>query len=370
MRARLLGVGLLAAACAAVPAPIVEPHVPSPAKARAVQVPANTAPTPTPTSNATPTPDAARAASGSATVPSPAAPTPEPPQVVLEPPYSALGHARLATEMLTLGRDEELFQWALGGTSDPEHPSNRPGYHPATRVVIDVQLLSRAPKGTTHRLRRIARSTGYWPLRACFETAQRLAAKTERSARVRLTLGAAGNLLGARGLGPMPERDYARCVLERLRGLDFTPGFTRKLDVEISVKQWPGHAPAPPRAPDNAPAIHLPTDASAALEALTPTFTACYEKGLVDDAKLWGRIAFRLELAGDGAVQKAEPVETHFPSAAVVECARQAVLGARVSSPGVTELTFAVRLTQGGAPPAPATPLPESPAPPAPPAPH
>ena len=187
MRARLLGVGL-AAACAAVPAPMVEPPAPSPATARVVEGPANTASTITPTGNATPT--AGTAPTASATFPSPTAPTPERPQVALEPPYSALGHARLATEMLTLGRDEELFQWALGGTSDPKHPSNRPGYHPATRVVVDVQLLSRAPKGTTNRLQRIARSTGYWPLRACFETAQRLATKSERSARVRLTLGA------------------------------------------------------------------------------------------------------------------------------------------------------------------------------------
>src|SRR5258706_84452 len=52
-------------------------------------------------------------------------PTPDPPaasapaSVLLEPPYSALGHPRLATEMLTLGRDDELFQWALGGSADP-----------------------------------------------------------------------------------------------------------------------------------------------------------------------------------------------------------------------------------------------------------
>jgi hypothetical protein len=298
--------------------------------------------------------------------PSPTPPA-EPPRVLLEPPYSALGHARLATEMLTLGRDEELFQWALGGTSDPEHPSNRPGYHPATRVVVDVQLLSRAPLGSTKRLQRVARSTGYWPLRGCFETAQRLATKTERNARVRLTLGATGKVLGSRSLGPMPERDYTRCVLERLHGLDYTPGFTRKLDVEINVKQWPGHAPIPPRAPDNTPPLRLSNEARAALEGLSPALTTCYEKGLATDAKLWGRIALRLQLASDGAVQKADPVETRFPNPEVVECVRQVVLGARVSSPGVSELTFGVRLGQG-APPAP--PVPESPPAPAPPEPH
>jgi hypothetical protein len=277
-----------------------------------------------------------------------------PPQVLIEPPYSALGHARLATEMMTLARDEELFQWALGGSADPAHPSNRPGYHPATRVVVDVQLLSRAPKGSARRLLAIARSSGYWPLRACFETAQRMAPKPERSARVRLTLSATGRVLGSRSMGPSPERDYARCVLERVRKLDFTPGFTRKLDIDISVKQWPGHAPVPPRAPDDAPPLRVSADTAASLEAVAPALTTCYEQGLAADAKLWGRIALRLELASDGMVQAASPVETRFPRPEVVECARRALLGARIRSPGSSELTFAARLGQG-APPAPPT---------------
>lgn len=367
MRARLFGLGLWLAGC-------------SPATAPLAPLPANPTPPPQPAPALVATADVGGGETEPSTTAPPAEPTalgatppsvarPEPPRLLIEPPYSALGHARLATEMLTLGRDEELFQWALGGCSDPAHPSNRAGYHPATRVVVEVQLLSRAPQGSLKRLQRIARSTGYWPLRACFETAQRAAAKSERTARVRLTLSASGKVLGSRSLGSTPERDYARCALERLRGLDFTPGFTRKLDVEISVKQWPGDAPVPPRAPDAAPAVHLSPEASAALEAVTPSLLACYERGLRADAKLWGRIALRLHLTRDGAVEKAEPIETRFPDADVTECTRQAVLDAHISSPGLSELTFAVRLGQG-LPPAPATPAPESPPAPAPPMPH
>jgi hypothetical protein len=260
-----------------------------------------------------------------------------------------------------LERDEELFQWALGGSSAPEHPSNRPGYHPATRVVVDVRLLSRAPQGSTVRLLRLTRSHGYWPLRSCFESAQRLAPKSERSALVRLTLSATGKVLGARSIGAMPERDYARCVLERVRSLDYTPGFTRKLDIEVSVKQWPGHAPVPPRAPDGSPTPRVSSDDLAALEGLAPALTACYEKGLAADAALWGRLAFKLELTSDGAVKQATPVETRFPSPDVSECARQTVLGARFTSPGLTELTFAVRLGQPPAPPAGTPPEPSPP---------
>ena len=219
MRVPLFGLGLLLEACAASPAPVADlPATPTQsAGAAAAQA---TSAAPAAAGSDKPTRDPGESSSdedevGTASV-APAEPAlGAPTKVLIEPPYSALGHPRLATEMMTLARDEELFQWALGGSADPAHPSNRPGYHPATRVVVDVQLLSRAPKGANKRLLAIARSTGYWPLRACFETAQRSTPKLERSARVRLTLGATGRVLGSRSMGPSPERDYARCVLER-----------------------------------------------------------------------------------------------------------------------------------------------------------
>jgi len=364
MRVCLLGAFALLAGCSPRPAPLAVPPVvlvPPPAR------PSNRV-TPVPT-----TPSAVVEPLFPAPAVSPPEPVPAPaPPVLIEPPYSALGHPRLGTEMQTLGRDEELFQWALGGSSDPEHPSNRPGYHPATRVVVDVELMSRAPKGTTKRLERIARSTGYWPLRACFETAQRITPKSDRAARIRLTLSASGRVLGARHVDKVSERDYAHCVLERIRGLDFTPGFTRKLDVDIKVKQWPGHAPVPPRAPDSAPKVVLSSAARATLQGLAPALTDCYRAGLRQDPKLWGRIALRLSLGGDGAVTQATPVETRFPNADVAECARQTLLGARLpEEPGAAkELTFAARFGQVPVTPpagAPDSPVGDSPlAPPAP----
>ena len=391
MRVRLFVVGLSLLACSTAVAPLVPaPHapLPSPTPATSNAAPAltggsratatistatnstvtNSAVTNSAVTNSAVTNGAVTAGGVTAGQASPPAP------VLLEPAYSALGHAQLGTEMQTLGRDDELFQWALGGSSEPAHPSNRPGYHPGTRVVVDVELLSRAPKGSTARLLRLARSNGYWPLRSCFEAAQRLAVKSERAARVRLTLGATGKVLGARSLGPAPERDYARCVLERVRALDFTPGFTRKLDVEVSLKQWPGHAPVPLRAPDGSPTVHLSGEAQAALEALTPALRACYEQGLKTDARLWGRLAFRLELATDGAVKQATPVETRFPNSEVAECARQTLLGAQLGSTSSAALTLALRLGQP-APPTPPEASPDAPAtpesaPPAPPAPE
>jgi hypothetical protein len=306
----------------------------------------------------------------------PASAASEPPAVTIEAPYSALGHARLATEMLTLARDDELLQWALGGSSDPAHPANRAGYHPGTRVVIDVSLLARAPKGTTKQLLRVARSSGYWPMRSCFEQAQRVATKSERSARVRLTLGARGKVLGARSLGGSAERDYGRCVLERAKALDFSPGTGKKLDIELSVKEWPGHAPVPPRAPEQATAPRLSASDGAALEALLPELGSCYARGRTSDPNLWGRLAFRVAVGEAGAVTAAEQVETRFPNADVVECARSALLTLTLTSAAKGELSVAFRFGHG-APPAPAPavegvppsalPAPPAPAPPAPP---
>ncbi len=288
------------------------------------------------------------------------------PQVLVEPVYSALGHARRATEMLTLERDDELFQWALGGSANPAHPAQLAGYHPATRVVVDVELLSRAPKGATKRLLGIARSRGYWGFRSCFEAAQRVTPKSERRAKVRLTLSATGRVLGSRSVGPTPERDYARCVLEKARKLDFTPGFTRKLDVEISVKQWPGHAPVPPRAPDDAVTPELGPAGRQALQDLTPAWAACYQQALSADPQLWGRLAFKLTLSSEGAVLQAVEAETRFPSPQLSECARQLLVGARLGPSSTTELSLALRF---GQPPPPAPPSPPTGVEPAPPSP-
>src|SRR5688572_18868159 len=144
MRAWLSGCWLLAA-CAA-PPPLPPPALPALASA---------APPPLAVAALPPPPEPPPVTS--ALTPSPELPASEPlaapaPAIMLEPLYSALGHPPLGSEMQTVLRDEELMQWALGGSADPAHPSRLPSYHPATRVVVDVELLSRAPKGSTKRL--------------------------------------------------------------------------------------------------------------------------------------------------------------------------------------------------------------------------
>src|SRR5688500_5298132 len=117
MRAWLAPIWLVCAGCRTAPAPMTRaPHA------------ANPAPVPA----AVPQPPHAVLASAPALVlpaaavaPPASEPAVAPPTVVLEPLYSAQGHPRLATEMLTLARDEELLQWALGGSADPTHLSHQ-----------------------------------------------------------------------------------------------------------------------------------------------------------------------------------------------------------------------------------------------------
>lgn len=357
MRERILGLGLLLGVC----------HDPS-------QVPSRLRLLPPPAASSTSTKGLltgetrSRDPIGEASVAPRSSATPAPLRsllITIEPPYSAHGHAPLATEMASLARDDDLFHWALGGSSDPTHPANHPGYHPATRVLVDVELLSRAARGSTQRALSITRSAGYWPLRACFETAQRSTPRTERRVRVRLSVGPGGKVLSARNLSESSEPDYVRCIRERVRALDYRPGFGRRVDLVVSVKQWPGHAPTPPRAPALEPIVRLSPEALGHLQSLQPALTACYDRGLIDDSELWGRIALRLKLAEDGSVQVATPIETRFPNARVLECARQVLLRAHLGPGETREFSFAVRLAQGGAPPAPAIGAPAAPAAPA-----
>src|SRR5882762_9591787 len=119
MRVCAVGLGLLAFGCVAAPAALAP--VPGPGSHAASAAPPVLSQAVTPVVAASIEPAPSGPAIGTEPAPAAAAAEFPPPEVLIETPYSALGHPRLATEMLTLGRDDELFQWALGGTGDPEH---------------------------------------------------------------------------------------------------------------------------------------------------------------------------------------------------------------------------------------------------------
>ncbi|MCA9631440.1 MAG: hypothetical protein KC766_27470, partial [Myxococcales bacterium] len=63
--------------------------------------------------------------------------------VEIEAPYEPTDVPRLKGRIAAAGADEDLARWNLGGNADPEYPSNRAGFHPGARVVVDVDIKTR-----------------------------------------------------------------------------------------------------------------------------------------------------------------------------------------------------------------------------------
>jgi hypothetical protein len=273
------------------------------------------------------------------------------PRVVIEPPYSAAGHSPRPGAVLSLGDDEELARWSVGGASSPEHPSNRPGYHPATRLVVDATPLSRLPASglSARRVLAQARAKGYWPFRGCFEEVFRTQPVNAIQAHLRISIGGRGTVIATRVLSS--EQGTGTCLAAAARQLRFTPAPPRRVDVDLTIRSWPGDAPLPPHAPaDETP---LPSEvreaASAASVALLPAVRACYRAGLERDPRLWGRVAYRASFDAAGTVVEALLSEGELADPTVVDCVQRALVGARFGAPFAGRaLSWAVRL---GAPP-------------------
>jgi hypothetical protein len=276
--------------------------------------------------------------------------------------------------------DEQLARWNLGGSSDPAHPSNRPNYHPAPRVLVELGPLSRKIDKHSQRAKAFsaatllaeARSRGYWPFRTCFEQGLRARPTLSGRTRLRLSIGSGGLVTAGRVLATeLAERTTAQCLALAARGLSFRHAPTRRLDVELSVKLWPGDAPLPPRELARTPR-ELETSALAgAFMESAPALARCCESALARDPRLWGRVALCVETNADGAVVKARETESRFADPAASACMAQELGALRLPTRGqALEVVLAVRCGSPPQPPAPPEPPPGAPADPdAPPAP-
>ncbi len=279
-----------------------------------------------------------------------------------------------------LGETETLARYNVGGSSEPHHPSRDPNFHPAPRVVVTAERALPKPRRgaglSLGALQARARSKGYWAIRSCYEPALRVNQALSGKTRVRTTLGAHGSVLGARLLGTdLKQRAVAQCLVRALRGLPFSPGAGRKVDVDWTIALYPGDAPVPePPVSAAAASAKLPIPGAAIDAALAPSRAAvidCMRQGRTRDAELWGRLALELTLASDGAVASSREVETTFPDRTVVGCVAQALGSARFPAPAVAPTRFVVafRLVPNQAPPVPAVPVPGEPPAPSPPEP-
>ena len=260
--------------------------------------------------------------------------------VEIEKAYLTWARPRPKGKVAAGAHDELVARWNLGGTSDPAFPSNRPGFHPGTRVKVDTRVIGgRLPKSApidrrtgkhavvlseTSLLVR-SRKHGYWPYRLCFERESQTTGKTKGGATLlRFSVDRTGRIAGARVVQTNLEAaDVVDCLREQTLRLPLLPP-PRRIEVELSVQVWPGDALLPSLGPaPSDPALALPLDSSAisaALEQERDAFADCHAAGLARDPGLWGRLQVRLRIDAKGAVQRAQEAESRFPDGKVSSC--------------------------------------------------
>lgn len=346
--------------------PLAVPSVVTRPVDEAPMAPSGIAPSTAPTA-ATPEPSAAPPTPPAA----PPAPLPRAPAVVaqLEPerPYKTFQRPRAQGPVFAAGEDETLARWNLGGTGDPNFISNRAGFHPGARVVVDTELVAgqlpeKSGSGLSQRsLLAQSRSRGYWPLRLCYEEALRRDPKSSGETRIRLSIGRSGNVTRAQLKETALDAEAARCLSLAVESLSYAPGPAAGLvAVDFSVKFWRGDAPLPAVGP--APGILFenpgrlePDVVAEVLAPAIPALTSCYARGLAKDPALWGRLGLRIDLTAAGAIASVHEDESRFPDREVSECVVAQVGQLTFPAPAGGRLSF-VQAFRLGTPPAPSPP--------------
>jgi len=258
-------------------------------------------------------------------------------QLVIERPYLPWARPRTKGEVAAAGQDEAIGRWNLGGTQDPSFRSNRPGFHPGTRVIVNTRVISgKLPKtaplnrrtgkrvvvlSVTSLLAR-SRKHGYWPFRLCFERAA-LAGATPKGGKtmLRIAVSASGKIHGARLVGTkLEDSTIAECVRDRAKEIELLPP-PKRIAVQLEVELWPGDVQLPllPPTPPDAPELDAKA-LQAALQQHEQQLRGCYAEGLARDASLWGRIQLHTLLEPSGSVRSVRESESRFPDSQVTRC--------------------------------------------------
>ena len=273
------------------------------------------------------------------------------PAFEIEAPYLPGKYPRPTGRMAASIADEDLARWNWGGSSQSTHPSNRPNYHPAPRVVVDLKALGRSlPERTTRgryasaaSLLAEARNQGYWPFRTCFEQGLRENAELSGQVQMRVRIAVSGRVASARLHGsPLRSHQTVECVLRAASALSFKKAPARQVDVELSVKFWPGDAPLPPR-DERVAATWDPSATSRALSAESSELARCCVDALGRDSKLWGRLAFTVQTDSSGRVQESRESESRFPDHEASECMRAALTRLPPLPSGARQFVIALR---------------------------
>ncbi len=297
--------------------------------------------------------------------------------IEVEKPYKLYERPRPKGAVYAAGRDQVLARWNVGGTGAPSFISNHPGYHPWPRVRVDTKILSRnlprhAPwnRRTGHRrhvlsvarVQAEARANGYWPFRLCSSAGLERDQKMHGQTILRFSITTHGHVAHAWLVkSKLADGEVKTCLRHALQKLEFKPAPQRRVDVELSVKLWPGDAPVPltgPPDPDKAPDNPGQLDIAAIEKAtadVPAAVRACYRDALARDPHLWGRIQLEVDLDDKGRVRHVAENESRFPAPSVVRCAADALRKCRFHAAKGGALSFVYALRLGALAPLPST---------------
>jgi hypothetical protein len=281
--------------------------------------------------------------------------------VDLEHPNVPNRRSRPQGDVLAAMQDEELARWNIGGNSDPSYLSSRPRFHPGARVVVDARVLGAwGRRGSVASLERVvqarARSTGYWPLRLCYEAALRRDPRLTVDHLVRLSAIRAGRVQAVRAVNDLKDAELQSCLRDAVLDLALRELPARRIDAELRIRFWPGDVPLPAWDPGSDPSLD-PPELTASLgradrlwQGARTQLTACAAQGQRRDPKLWGRIAFWVEFGDSGAVVASRQYETHFPDPKVSACVQDVVGALALPEKPGSPLVFALRIGTLAAP--------------------
>ena len=254
----------------------------------------------------------------------------QPGELLIEPPTISGVRVRPSGAVAASADDEALQVWNYGGCSDASHVSNKPGYHPGTRVIVDIKprfsrrfAPSKLARELSNRLLAGLRNRGYWPFRTCFEDANREHASAGGKTNLRVVLNADGTVISSRLVrSTLKTRIGPLCIARVGRGLKIDRVLGRRVEADVVVSTWPGDLPLLPL-----PAT-LPPEVASGLQAVRSAladskdlFFACFEAARHKDSRIWGRLALSFKVDLGGAVAVVREDGSHFANAETIACA-------------------------------------------------
>ena len=212
-------------------------------------------------------------------------------------------------------------------TATRNYVSNRIGYHPGTRVIVEAE----ASRGTPIRSDKSSvirqylaefRSLGYCPYRICFESTARDPPAKGSDTWMRVRANPRSRFVTAK----LIKSDFDRaqineCILHATRSIRLRHPLLFGAFFTLRVRVIPGDAPlAPAVSMTERPSTVDPVVFREAFGPIQESIEHCIREGFRHDPKLWGRMALLLQFDRAGRVVSATEHNSHFPDPSVVRC--------------------------------------------------